>query len=152
MLGEKDENRFEETSSETDQQIAVAIANHVDQTSGKIEKTDQSEELSNSEKESGNDSSGANKLESIFEDENEGKEVVDDVSNKHVNSKESFEGSDWTKRGEMREKERKKEELVFLREVALAKAVLFITRQVFTISMNRFAFTMINIHLCGCQA
>ena len=152
MLGEKGEYRFEETIFETDQKTGIKSANQVDKTSGKIEKTDQSEELSNSEKESDNNSSGADKLESIFEDENEGKEVVDDVSNKHVNSKESFEGSDWTKRGKMREKEQKKEELVFLREVALAKAVLFITRQLFTIPINRFASTMIKIHLCGCQA
>ena len=51
-----------------------------------------------------------------------------------------------------KELEQKNEELAYEREAALAKAVLFITRQLFTISMNRFASTMINIHLCGCQA
>ena len=89
------------------------------------------------------------RLLSIFE----GKEVVDDVPDKNVNSREGFERGDLKKR-EMREKDvtdrEKLEELVSLREAALAKAVLFITRQL--IIKDLLPQSDSNIHVCGCQA
>ena len=178
MLGEKpikDGSQFEEESFERNEQTGIKT----DQTDGKIERTDQSEELANanSEIESGNNSPGADKLEPIIEEEKEnaemadptpkeasqrllsifeGKEVVDDVPDKNVNSREGFEGGNLKRRKE-EVSDREKEELVYLREAALAKAVLFITRQLslffffsfFTarqLSKIRFASAMTNIH------
>ena len=165
VLGEKDGSQFEEESSETDEQTGIKSEDQADETDGKIERSDQSEELANanSEIESGNNSPGADKLEPIIEEEKEnveevaptpkeasqrllsiieGKEVVDDVADKNVNSREGFEEGDLKKK-EMREKDvtdrEKLEELVSLREAALAKAVLFITRQ---LSKSRFASTI----------
>ena len=110
-----------------------------------------------SEIESGNNSSGVEKLESIIEEEKENEDYPEtaneesredflsvfksedggDDGDKNVNSQDGFEEGvdfarvDLKKRRQMTKKdvERKKEELVYLREGALAQAVLFITRQ-----------------------
>ena len=113
-------------------------------------------ELGNNAK-SERESSGVEKLESIIEEEKENEDYPEtaneesredflsvfkaedggDDGDKNVNSQEGFEGrvefmrGDLKKRRQMMKKdfERKKEELVYLREGALAQAVLFITRQ-----------------------
>ena len=163
VLGEKDGSQFEEESSEADdEQTGIKGEDEADETDGK------------SEIEFGNNSPGADKLESIIEEKEnveevaptpkkasqrllsifEGKEVVDDVPDKNVNSREGFEGGDLKKR-EMREKDvtdrEKLEELVSLRETTLAKAVLFITRQL-SIKEQIYFHNLRNIHFCGCQA
>ena len=146
LLGEKDGSEFEEATSETDEETEIKSEDQADKADGKIE----SEELAsaNSEIKSGNNSPGADKLEPIIEEEKEnmeeavptpkkasqrllsifeGKEVVDDVPDKNVNSREGFEGGN-LKRGKEEVSDREKEELVYLREGAVAQAVLFITR------------------------
>ena len=107
--------------------------------------------------ESGNNSYGVDKLESIIEEEKENEDYPEtapeearenflsvfkgeddgDDGDKNENSQDGFEGGaeivkgDLKKRRQMTKKdvERKKEELVYLREGAVAQAVLFITRQ-----------------------
>ena len=130
-----------------------------------------------SEVESSNSSSG--KLESIFEDENENVEEVypeaapNEVRkslssafegteavnvDKNVKSQESFGGETESVRGDLKKQqqmtkkdlERRKEELVYLREGAVAQAVLFITRQNNIISMKRVITRIKNIDLCCC--
>ena len=62
VLGEEEESWFEETGSKTDQQTGIKSANQANEIDGKVERTDQNEELAgNSEIESGNNSSGADK-------------------------------------------------------------------------------------------
>ena len=131
VLGEKDGSQFE-----TDEQTGI-----------KSDKLESIVEEENVEEVAPTPKEASQGLLSIFED----KEVVDDVPDKNVNSREGFEGGDLKKR-EMREKDvtdrEKLEELVSLREAALAKAVLFITRQLSKICFHNLR----NIHFCGCQA